>query len=78
MTGISAACVAAVGVSAKVCIARRLTLEAKSLLARTTLAVQTIAYELGFGEATNFGKFFLRETGMTPLGFRQSETRSVA
>jgi len=74
---LSRVCSAAAGFTAKACIAQRLTLEAKRLLAHTTLAVQTIAFELGFEESTNFGKFFRKETGMTALAFRLSQTDSI-
>lgn len=65
-------CMTAAGVPAKAMITQRLALEAKRLLAHTTLAVQTIGRDLGFEEATNFVKFFRKESGMTPLAFRNS------
>jgi len=61
---------AGVGLSPKACIAQRLVLEAKRLLAHTSLPVQTIADQLGFDEATNFVKFFRREQALTPSEFR--------
>ena len=69
---LSRLCLAVLGLSAKACIAQRLTLEAKRLLAHTTLPVQTIGNQLGFDEATNFVKHFRQHTGMTPLAFRRS------
>ncbi len=74
---LSRACVAAIGISAKACIRQRLILEAKRLLAYTTLAVQTIGHDLGFDDATNFVKFFRKETGATPLSFRFSYTKTL-
>ncbi len=71
-------CMAAAGLPAKACIAQCITLEARRLLAHTTLTVQAIAYELGFEEATNFGKFFRRQTGVTPLAFRIAHSPSAA
>jgi AraC-like DNA-binding protein len=65
------ACTSATGVSAKDFIARRVCLEAKRLLAHTANPVQSIAFDLGFDEATNFVKFFKRLEGVTPTGFRQ-------
>jgi AraC-like DNA-binding protein len=65
------ACASAAGVSAKACIARRVCLEAKRLLAHTASPVQAIAFDLGFDEVTNFIKFFKRLEGMTPTDFRQ-------
>lgn len=70
---LSRLCLTIAGVSAKVCIAQRLCLEAKRLLAHTTMAVAAIGHQLGFDEPTNFGKFFRKEAGMAPLSFRQSQ-----
>lgn len=63
----------AAGISAKRLLSQRITLEAKRLLSHTSLPVATIADKLGFDEATNFVKFFRRETGMAPGEFRQRE-----
>lgn len=60
---------------AKAVITDRLVLEAKRLLAHSLLPVAGIGDQLGFGEATNFVKFFRRETGLTPGDFR-AEQRS--
>lgn len=65
---------AAVGTTAKAFIATRIVLEAKRLLVHTDLPVATIAEQLGFDEATNFGKFFRREAGATPAEFRRQQT----
>lgn len=72
---LSRVCLAAAGVSAKVLINQRLLLEAKRLLAHTTLPVQTIGRDLGFEESTNFVKFFRKEAGIRPLAFRQDARR---
>ena len=61
--------------TAKAVITDRLVLEAKRLLAHTLLPVAVIGDQLGFAEATNFVKFFRRETGLTPGAFR-AEQRS--
>jgi AraC-like DNA-binding protein len=61
--------------TAKAVISDRLVLEAKRLLAHTLLPVAVVGDQLGFGEATNFVKFFRREAGMTPGAFR-AEQRS--
>jgi AraC-like DNA-binding protein len=66
------ACLAAIGQSAKHVIDGRVTLEAERLLAHTDDPVASIARDLGFGQPTNFGKFFARNTGMTPGEFRTS------
>lgn len=75
---LSRACQAASGMSAKGYIAQRLTLEAKRLLAHTTMAVQSVAHDLGFDEPTNFVKFFRKEVGITPLAFRLAQTNTGA
>jgi AraC-like DNA-binding protein len=68
---LSRLCWAVLGMSAKACIAQRLILEAKRLLAHTSLSAQAIADQLGFDQPTNFAKHFRHHTGMTPLAFRQ-------
>ena len=57
-------------VGAKAFLVSRIVLEAKRLLAHTLLPVSTIGEQLGFDEATNFVKFFRRETALTPGAFR--------
>lgn len=59
------------GVSAKAFLLERITLEAKRLLAHTDEPVAAIAETLGFDEATNFVKFFRRESGQPPGAFRR-------
>jgi AraC-like DNA-binding protein/mannose-6-phosphate isomerase-like protein (cupin superfamily) len=59
------------GVSAKTLLLERITLEAKRLLAHTDEPVSAIAEALGFDEATNFVKFFRRESGKPPGAFRR-------
>ena len=61
----------ATGQSAKAVIMARIALEAKRLLVHTDSPIFLIAEGLGFEEATNFAKFFKRETGCTPIRFRQ-------
>lgn len=60
----------ATGLTAKDCIAQRLALEAKRLLAHTDRPIYLIAEGLGFDEATNFAKFFRRQAGQSPAEFR--------
>jgi AraC-like DNA-binding protein len=48
----------------------RVALEARRLLACTDLSVAEIGRRLGFGEPTNFGRFFHREAGLSPGAFR--------
>ncbi|WP_329403684.1 helix-turn-helix transcriptional regulator [Streptomyces melanogenes] len=67
------ACLAATGRSAKQLADARVALQAQRLLAHTDLPVAAIGRALGFTEATNFGKFFTRETGRTPGEFRRAQ-----
>jgi len=47
--------------------------EAKMLLhTRHDLSIQAIAYMLGFDEQSTFSRYFSRETGMSPVAFRNS------
>ncbi|MFI9386712.1 AraC family transcriptional regulator [Kutzneria sp. NPDC052558] len=73
LRSLNRACQAATGRSAKTLIDARVALEAKRLLAHTDLPASVIGRRLGFSEATNFGKFFGRETGLTPGAFREGE-----
>ena len=52
-------------------IRQKLALEAKRLLAHGDVTVAEIAYHLNFEDASYFGRFFKRETGMSPAAFRQ-------
>lgn len=56
--------------SPKELIDRRVVLEAKRLLAATPGSASSIGAALGFSEATNFTKFFVRHTGRSPQEFR--------
>lgn len=47
----------------------RLVLEAKRLLANSTLTIQQVSYALGFSDASYFTKFFQKATGLTPTRF---------
>ncbi len=72
---LSAAVKQAFGITPKTYIDRRRVLEAKRLLAHSTLSVKEVAYALGFDEATNFTKFFFRHTHLLPLAFRKQVNR---
>ena len=50
----------------------RLLSEAKSLIQYTEHDISEIAYQLNFSDPANFGKFFKKHTGKTPLEFRKS------
>lgn len=66
------ACRAIADLSAKEVVVERIVLEAKRRLALTDDTVASVSRQLGFDEATNFVKFFRRETGTTPTAFRAS------
>ncbi|GAF04856.1 helix-turn-helix domain-containing protein [Saccharicrinis fermentans] len=52
-------------------IRQELIFEAKRKLANTTLTTAEIAYSLNFEDASYFSRFFKRETGISPLKFRE-------
>ncbi|MBB2942679.1 AraC-like DNA-binding protein [Actinoplanes lutulentus] len=58
------------GRTAKQVVDDRVALQARRLLAATPLSVAEVGRSLGFGEPTNFGRFFHRETGFSPGQFR--------
>jgi YesN/AraC family two-component response regulator len=55
-------------------INERIIREAKSLIQFTQFDIAEIAYQLNFSDPANFGKFFKKHSGQTPLGFRKSKT----
>lgn len=67
---VSRACQRATGLTAKGVLVERLILEAKRLLAYTDQPASLIGEQLGFSEATNFHKFFVRHEGCSPNDFR--------
>lgn len=52
-------------------IRHKLILEAKRILVHSNATAAEISYRLKFEDASYFGRFFKRETGMTPIAFRQ-------
>jgi len=53
-------------------IAERMMQEARILLRHSDWNVSTIAYALGFREATHFSNFFRKHAGMSPVQFRKT------
>ena len=53
-------------------IRQEIALEAKRLLRHTDLTIAEIGYCLNFDDPSYFGRFFRRETGVSPGRFRQS------
>jgi len=50
----------------------RLVMEARRMLFHTNNSLKEIAYDLGFTDASYFNRFFKRETGATPAGYRST------
>ena len=48
-----------------------LTLEAQVQLQQTPQSLGQIAETLNFSDVSAFGKFFRRQTGLTPAGYRR-------
>ncbi len=64
------------GITAGAVLRNRLVLEAKRLLVHTDQTAASIALQLNFEDASYFGRFFKRETKLTPRQFRtQSPTK---
>jgi AraC family transcriptional activator of pobA len=53
-------------------IHERVVLEARRLIFHTNNSLKEIAFDLGFSDASYFNRFFKRETGVTPAGYRAS------
>jgi YesN/AraC family two-component response regulator len=49
----------------------RIVTEAQSLIQYTDFDIAEIAYQLNFSDPANFGKFFKKHTGCTPVDFRR-------
>lgn len=52
-------------------IKNRIMLEAKRLLAHTSLSVKEIGYDLGYDDPAYFVRLFTRQAGLSPLEFRK-------
>jgi AraC family transcriptional regulator, transcriptional activator of pobA len=51
-------------------IRKEIAMEAKQMLAHTTDTISEIGYKLSFDDPSCFGRFFKRETGLSPNDFR--------
>ncbi|MFT5700060.1 MAG: AraC family transcriptional activator of pobA [Desulforhopalus sp.] len=67
-------CKAVSGETAKQFIDNYMILEIKRLLATSDSSVQEISYDFGFGEPTNFVKYFKKHSGKSPSQFRKALT----
>jgi AraC-like DNA-binding protein len=59
------------GKNALTFISERVVAEATSLIQYTELEITEIAYQLNFSDPANFGKFFKKQTGLSPSEFRK-------
>ncbi|MEN0053905.1 MAG: helix-turn-helix transcriptional regulator [Mucilaginibacter sp.] len=69
---LNALCSGALGKSAGDLIRNRIALEAKRMLINFSLTVTEVAYALNFEDNSYFCKFFKKQTGMSPDGFRKN------
>ncbi|HEX5113335.1 MAG TPA: helix-turn-helix transcriptional regulator [Saprospiraceae bacterium] len=70
---LNAICKKKSGKSAGELIRQRVLLEAKRLLAHTSLTVAEIAHKLNFEDNSYFGRYFKKYVGMTPETFRKDQ-----
>ncbi|MEJ1990285.1 MAG: helix-turn-helix domain-containing protein [Maritimibacter sp.] len=70
-------CRTVTGKTAGALIQDRLTLEAQRLLTYTNASAAMVASELGFQDPAYFARFFKRRTGLSPIGFRNEQTREA-
>jgi AraC-like DNA-binding protein len=59
------------GKNALAFISERLAAEARSLIRYTDFEIAEIAYQLNFSDPANFGKFFKKQSGLSPSHFRK-------
>lgn len=69
---LAAAVRAVSGKTAKAWIDGYLVLEARLLLKQTDMSVQQVAYRLHFANLSGFGKYFKRQTGQSPISYKQN------
>jgi AraC family transcriptional activator of pobA len=69
---LSRRCRAATGLSALDLVHERLMLEARRLLAYTSVPVSEIAHQLGFDDPAYFSRLFAKRCGQSPSGYRKS------
>jgi len=68
----------ATGVTAGHLLRQRILTEAKRELVFTNLSIGEVAYDLAFADPSHFGRFFKKQTGMTPQSFRDAASRGRA
>jgi AraC-like DNA-binding protein len=67
---------AASGKNALSFINERIMSEARSLIHFTNFDMAQIAWQLNFSDPANFGKFFKRHAGLTPLEYRRANSKA--
>lgn len=60
------------GRSASSLIDEMLILEARILMQKSNMAISEIAFEIGFDDASYFGRFFKKHTGIAPTDYRKT------
>ncbi len=68
----------ATGVTAGHLLRQRILTEAKRQLVFTQLTIGEIAYDLAFADPSHFGRFFKKQTGITPQAFRETSVKMRA
>lgn len=68
----------ATGVTAGHLLRQRILTEAKRQLVFTQLTIGEIAYDLAFADPSHFGRFFKKQTGITPQAFRETSAKAKA
>ena len=68
---LNAVCTSAVRKPAVAIIKERILIEAKNMVAHTSLNISEIAYNLNFSDTSNFIKFFKSQTSLTPIEYRE-------
>jgi AraC family transcriptional activator of pobA len=71
-------CCAILGYPALKVVHERLLIEARRKLIYSTRPVSQIAFELGFGDAAYFARFFAERAGAAPSQYRAKMSKSVA
>ncbi|QES89146.1 helix-turn-helix domain-containing protein [Rhizosphaericola mali] len=70
-------CKKKLGLPPKEIMQKKVITEAKRLLLNQSITIQQIAYDLGYNDPSNFNKFFLKRTGLTPNDFRKEAANNI-
>lgn len=62
------------GKTAKMVIDDHVGIEARRMIAFTSLSIKEIGFELGFSQTTHFIKYFTKHAGVSPATFRQQHS----